>query len=692
VSKRANPHERELATEVHYDFQRSRRWRLNYDLLWYVLYEQYKGNSEVFYDPPSGHRGAEVYKLPTAGPRPMRIRPLNNIGHAIDILTAKQMRPRPVWNVAPTSMEKADVLSARMAKDLLRHWWTDNSFTTRRRLLYLDRNIIGSAFMGCQWDSLGGPFESIPEMTTCPRCMGSRFDPEEMETANEGMVPVERPAACGQCEGAGNIVSSVKREPMGEVSFPFIRPWEVYPEPSATSLEDAEYLIRAYRVHPEVAQARFPWMPKDSIKESASLEEGESTFARLARDYRYEKPDGNAWIVEKHMAPLPGEEQPRVTILAGDRIVWPPPDDKDAAKEGWVRRPERTRKIPMVMFQARPNPEVFWPYGYAQDMISSNDTVNRGRHLQHQNMLMMAQPKWFVERGSVQADAITNQVAEVVEYDPGDKPPYSDRPAPLADWTERLVERENDRVYEIGMINDLDRGIPPKNIEAAEALEILAEQSGQAIGPVILQDNECWQQLGTAALHIAKANYKEGQKRFVMVGGEGSEAEAAALDAADLSTNLVINVTTGSALHQNLALKRNHLLAMWDKGIIKDSRELLAEMEFGIGVGDYNSDRRLQEDTAYVENEAIAQGEKHLVLAGTHDHHIHAMIHRRGALQAQTAGDLEGAQALTRAVMEHMMELAKTQQQPQKPGAGGKGKGQASPSQLPFDRKPPQGA
>lgn len=692
--KKVSGDEFDQAGKVWAEFSLARTARLDYDMLWYVLWEQYKGNPFVFYEPGSGRNSSEIYRVRSqTGRRAHRLRPLNNIGHAIDILTAKQMKARPVWSTAPTSPEPREVLAARAGRSLLRHFWDQQRLASRRRELYLNRNIVGNGFVTVQFNKLCGPFKDEPEMGECPTCNGLGMDTGAMLSMGDPalmgpMAAMPQPPPCPDCQGKGQVQTGSKRKALGDVDIVHVSPWEIYPDPAANCVEDAPHIFRAYRVRPDIAEARFPWT-KDTggIGPSKNLEEGESNFAQMARNNRVGRPDDMAWIIEKHMPPAPGEEHPRITILAGDRVVWPKPDDKEGLKDGFKRRREPLGRIPIYHFTARPVPETFFAQGYVQDMITSNDTVNRGRDLQHRHMTSFSQPKWLVEEGSVRAGALTTEVGEVVEYT-GERP-YSDRPAPLSEFNERLIERENNRVYEIAGVNELDRGIPPKNIEAAEALEILAEQGGVSHGPVILRDSEVWQDVGLAALMCAKANYDPAEQRFVQVSGTGSEPEAQALAVADLSNNVSVRVTVGSALHQNLALKRNHVLGLWDRQLITDPREALEEMEFGLGVPDYTTDRRLQEATAYQENEAIEKGGQHVILQGTHDHQTHIAVHRKAALMAQARGDMELAQKLTAAVGEHVQFVG---QQPGQEAAAPAAAPAPMPDETPFDTQGGQGA
>lgn len=686
MARRGKPSiaERETAESAWADFQYAKRTRLNYDLAWHVFYQQYGGNADIFYDEPSETRGAQIYTVPRRGSRSQRLRVLNVAGHAIDIITAKRMRVRPVPNCIPTSSAQGKILAARASRDLLRHWWRSNGVNTIRRELFLDAHILGNGFMGVQFDHNLGPFVDEDQMVPCTRCQGTALDPEAWEMKNEGMLPQRVPSRCSQCAGLGRILGKTTRRPLGDVDFQLIRPWEIYPDPAANTIQDARHIFRAFRVHPREVASRFPWLSDEEVKSSANLEEGESTFAKHAREYRYESRDEYAWIVEKHMPPLPGTEEPRIVILAGDRIAWPRKEDKEGVKQGWVKRKERTGRIPIYHFRTRANPENFWQNGFLKDMLSSSDTVNRGRDIQHRHLLQMVNSKWFAERGSIKADALTTDVGEVVEYEPTSQRPVSDRPAPLADFAERLIERERNNVYEIAGVHELDRGIAPKNIEAAEALELLIEQSGQMLGPIIAEDNEQFGRMFFAGLCTAKANYKADEQRFALVGGEGSELEAKALDGAAISTELVVHVETGSALNDNLSLKRNWLMQMYKDGLMTDKREVMQAMEFGGGDADYTDDRRLQEAAAMAENEKVQKGEPHEMTSGVDDHEIHASIHRRAALRAKIDGDMKMYQAMAQAVIEHMQQLQPPPAPP--PPAGGA----PAPPQggVPFDAMP----
>lgn len=690
------------------DFTAARQGRHHLDLLNFVLWEQYKGNHTLSFEAPSGPASATIYRDRSAARnRKSNSRPLNLIGRNVDIAVAKQMKAEPVFDAVAATAEPRDVLAARSARDYLRHTYRAHKFSSRRRELFLDRVITGNAFVKVQFNPSSAPFRDQEQTIPCGRCQGMGFDPEMIgQTSFDSTgMPKLAPDRCQACGGEGVLVTGVKRVPMGDVDFPFVRPWEIYPNESAVSVEQCEHIFHAYRLHPRTAEVRFG-MSKGDIERAGTLEEGESEFAKLARDVRFMPRDedeaNTVWVVEKHMPPLAGEESPRISIMAGNRLVYPKPGKgKGDSETPWAPRMERSGRIPIVHFRFRPMPMRFWAQGNVLDAISSNDTVNTGRESFYRHLKSMSATKWFAEVGSIKEHSLTTEIGEVVEYEPGLKAPYSDRPAPMSDFYERLVQRESDRVSEMFGVTEIDRGIALKNVEAAEAYQIIVEQSETSLGPIVTDDRDQWSALGELALHCAKAHYKAEEKRFVLIGGSGSELEAKALEVADLSARVSVVCTIGSALSVNLAMRRNQLLQLWEKKVIDDPRYILTEGEFGLGDGNWiQNDARLQESAAIMENEQMVKGgPPHQVLLGVHDNVIHAHCHRVAALRAQIAGDMNAATMLAQAAVAHEMAAAGVQQpapppagaQPGQPlpleptGMPGPAAPQPVPGQLPFD-------
>lgn len=639
-----------VAQKVWAEFTQASNERIKWDLQWWVWYQNYRGRVDVFFD-GYAQMGPEIYQVEHNGPRERRIRPINHTGHAIDILTSKQVKPRPVFTARPNSNEERDIMAARATRDWLRHIFEKECLASRRRLIYLDRNVTGNSFVKPYYDKFGAPF--VDEQADCSQCAG------EGKLEVEGYGKVECPA----CGGNGKSENTY-RKALGDVKLTHCRPWEIYPAPGATSVEDAEYVFHAYKISRELAAARYG-MKKSDINPSSWLEHGESSFAKWARANRVAHFHEDAvFVLEKYMPPLPGEEHPRIAVVVGDKVVWPKPDGRRGRKkeQAWARMKEPYGRIPIFHFKSRPVPGQFFSDGKVEEMMNANDTVNRFRSILHRSGVTMAYAKWMVEKGSISAEAINNEENEVVEYW-GNNPPKQVSPAPLPEYLFRTIEREEKAVYDIAGVSDLERGRVPPNVEAALSFEVLIEQSETSQGPIVLDDAETWKQVALSMLRCAMANYKDDERRVVNVIGQGGQIEAKALAKSDLSANLDIVTELGSAIDQSRALKRQSLLEYFQSGAFDENnpaaKKLLELAEFGTPGAESLTEQRLQESVIALENEGMEKFQDqeeapHEPRIGLDDHALHARGHRMAALRALLRGDPQAAMRLAQAAIDHM--------------------------------------
>lgn len=664
------------AQKIYGDFIEARTARQEYDYRWYVYDRWYTGHTDVFFEAGvDGGRGTVVQSNRGRGRRrEPRSRPINLIGDAIDKLVAKQMKQRPVWSGVPGTPEMADKLSARAARDLLDHYWEFCNITSLRKVLFTDRNVFGNGFLKPSFDQHHpkGPVAMDPEMGTCPHCAGAGqvagMGPEVM-----GFAPA--PEMCPMCEEGQVKVGETERM-LGDIKMTCARPFEIYPHPAARTVEDAIHIFHAHRSTAEDVSKRFD-IPIDEVRPTAALEgEAESDFARRARMHRVHDDDENIiWVIEKWMPPLPGERRPRVGIVAGNRLVYPQPDtpnDEQGRREGWVRVKETFGRIPIYHFKLREDPERFWGLSRVEEQISANDTVNRHRQTTYRHLVMMAHVKWLVQAATVKPSSLTNLEGERVEYE-GEHAPKQSQIQGIPDVYERLASTEKEYIYELAGLTQIDRGIAPPNIEAAEALGLLLEQSETTHGPVSLEDNREWKELGRAILKICKAWFRPEDKRYINVVGSGNDIEVKALTMSSISDSTDVVVKTDSPIGQSLALRRSAVIDAMQQGAFADNpSQGLQLLEFGIEPGQEDSERRLQEATAYAEHEAMAQGVPHaqLTIMGVTNHKVHARIHREEALVALAAGDTQRAQILGQAIIEHLQAGAPPPQMGPQPAGG----------------------
>lgn len=670
--------EQKIVARVHMDFSEARTLRLPKDYEWWVTWQWYHGNTSVFFDSSATRAEGQVYQV-TYNRRHRRTRPINFVGRTIDLVVAKHMKARPIFDARAATQDEHDRLAARAMRDLARHIWLQSKLTARRRDLYLDRALTGNGFVKIFFDKTSPPFAD--NMVPCQTCGGQgtiALPPEVMAT-----YPNAVPQPCPKCQGAKQ--EKAGRKALGDVSVKAVSPWEIWPLKGVKKIEDGYF--HAFKVTKEKAIADYG-MKDDDLKSIPEMQEGESQFAKFARQMTLlgdNTDKSKVWVIEKWLPPLPNSEKPRVTVVVGNKLVYPKPNSTPTWTQGWGETLESYGRVPMLHFRLRPCAEEFWSAGYAIDMIACNDFINRGRNNFHRHMLTMAYVKWLVEKGSIDKDAITDEVGEVIEYT-GVDAPRQQAPAQMPEFYLRLLQNEEENIPKLAGLGEIDQGKAPPNIEAFQALHFLAEQSETVHGPVMLEDEENWRDCAQLACICATTNYRPEDVRITRVTGGATKLEVQALMSSDLLDTVDVVCEIGSALAHSPALRQEQVFRAVELGMMTPDRGMQL-MEWGAILGeDSADDHRIQESVAAAENMAMEEGMKtgqqvqHFVMQQAHDHAVHIRCHRRAALEAQLNGNLPLAQELDMACLQHAQMMA-----PQ-PAPGPSGSVPTQPTgNVPFD-------
>lgn len=672
--------QRAQAGQMWSDFQAARRLRSEYDLVWWTCHQWSIGNTDVFFDRTGGGSG-QVYRVKYGEARNRRLRPINWIGPAIDGVVGKRCRVRPTFHVSPTSPRTQDRLAARAARDWVRWFWQRERLTGRRREMELERARTGNGFAKVYFDPNYGPTQ--PDHEPCPDCQGRGMvsvEDTELPLVDFSYQTVDHP--CPTCRGTGKG-REIERA-LGDVRCQFVPPWEVYPIPGSTSLDFCPGLFHGYRMTAEAAASAYGLDINDIVR--GPQNEVQSEFDVYASMPSGSWEDPTVWVLEKWLQPLPGSKRPRLAIAVGGVKVFP----ADERSEAEV--PERWGRIPFVQWRWRPTPGRFFAEGVVIDQISANDTVNRLRSLMHHQALGMSHDKWFAQAGMVNFDQLRNVENEVVEVF-GPEAPVRRAGSPMPEYVNRLLEQEKENIFELAHLRQLDRGVAPTGVEAAQALSILAETGDTPQGGLHVEDEIAWAELARLALICARENYGD-EERFIRIVGEGSNGEVMRFLKSDITDNIDVYADLGSALDHSLALRRADVLNAWNAQLLTDPNEAMRLLEFGT-TSDGTDAVRLQEAAAEIENEEIRRGVAEGAPESPHafdqiidDHEVHLRMHREAAVQAKAAGNFEEARRLAAAAFQHQQALAQMQGPPQ----GQPGHQPAAPSMAgaPWDKGPVQ--
>lgn len=616
-----------LAAKIYGEFMLAKRHRRPMDRKWYLAQMWYLGEYDKL---SSASEDQQIPRRRRAKKTRRFSRPTKHIKRATNLLSSKLMRLEPEFDVGAGGLDQRDKLAARAARDLLRHHYRENRLAAERIKVTKPLIITGNGFLKTFWDPNFGP--SQPVMETCPACSGTGVVIEE---GDEDEVVDAMGIECPECEGLGLVKDG--EEVLGDGRVTAVPPQEIYPHPESEDIDTGAFFFHAYPVSREQAKENYN-LTDEEVRQSAMFEEGESDYTKWLKTVRATEDDEKViWVIEKYLPPLPGEKEWRWAVVVGTKTVWPKrgggkdDDQGDGSYEdGWVRMNTGGAK-PIHHFRLDIVPENFWGEGRVLDAAPAQTLVNNARDNLAEHLENMAKVKWAVEEGSIDDDALTKRVGEIVRYR-GVNPPKQMQPSAMPQYVVDMIGRETEEVYETMHVSPLDKGSVPPNVESSTALNLIIEQAETPLLEFIPVHREVWKDVGRSLLRICMARYG-GEERTMRVSGPGGRMEAKRLVAADLSDSVDIDVRIASTAHRSPTIMRQAVLDAHKAGLIDDA-EARRQYEFGRRDSDIDPIDRLQEQAAESENEIVEQGQVHQI-DETDDHQIHYDAHLRAALVAR---------------------------------------------------------
>jgi len=213
----------------------------------------------------------------------------------------------------------------------------------------------------------------------------------------------------------------------------------------------------------------------------------------------------------------------------------------------------------------------FYSESNVTDAIQLQTEYNRSRSQIVENKNRLARPMLLAERGSINVNAIQGKPGEIVEYNPGARPPS---PLQLPDIPAYVIDNLNLIAAEIGenfSQEDLNQSIP-QGVTAATAIAYVQENR-DAVLLLTLQDKElCYQRVCRHLLSLV-GQYWDAQRQIKVV-GEGQNFEAFLLAASDMRGNTDWRVVVGSATPQSRSAQQALMMELMKMGAIPVAQAL----------------------------------------------------------------------------------------------------------------------
>lgn len=294
----------------------------------------------------------------------------------------------------------------------------------------------------------------------------------------------------------------------GDVEPIPINPFNLYPDPLATCVEDAEYIIYATYRHQNQLKQMYPEKAElidggdvkynelvNSRNENAKINNQVLVLEVWCRDYttiEVEEEDGSTST--KQQFPLG-----RVIITAPELdIVF---EDKE--------NPYETGRFPFFLFKDIDVPFQFWGEGEIKWLLSPQKAINDLSNQIIDNAKHTANMQWIVDKtAGIPKGSLTNRPGLIIRKNPGSEV-RRDSPPSMPMYVSEMISRLENNIEVVSGIHDVTRGQNPGGgIESGAAIVALQEAAQTRMRLKITLHQEQLGVLGTEWLSRLKQFWK----------------------------------------------------------------------------------------------------------------------------------------------------------------------------------------
>ena len=488
----------------------------------------------------------------------------NRIMPVVTSRSARKVKNKPVFVCTPFSADDSDVEAARIGERVVEADWTNLDLQPKLFDAILWSDVCADGFWKVYWDStLGESQDFLFSPDGKPIVNPTDGTPLRAEEGN--LLPPEVLQA-----------ATVRTIAAGDVNVEVISPFEFFPDPLATSMEDLEWSIEEKVRSIEYMKKRYPKnvdgrdytpVPDANVPSGLSL-------GRLTPDNLYGSSPADYEGVKLYECwTKPCSKYPK-----GWRSVW--------ANDTLLVSEEPFDPEPYVKFSSVQVPGQFWSRGVTSQLRGPQIELNMIRTQIAENAKRFGNPSLVMSR---QAQVGYSGIpGEIIEYDStvNDAVPSFLAPPSIPPYVENEIERIEKSIEEISGMHEVSRATVPAGVTAASAINLLQEADDTRLGPEIQALEKA---LGTAGTKILKLRARfNTDERTLRIAGEDGNWDIAAFKGSMLGSEPQVECQAGSAMPRSKAAKQaamTELLAlMFQYGIQpnqRDLRKFLKDYEVG---------------------------------------------------------------------------------------------------------------
>lgn len=462
---------------------------------------------------------------------------INKILPTIQNRLARLTQSPPKWDVRPNSDSSTDKDCARLGSEIIEFLLDKQNFVEKRQDMLMSAMQAGIGYIQCHWDPmLGEPM----------------FDPETKELIGyEGDIRIE------------------------PLSF-----FEVYSDPLAKSLEDAQWIIKAKVRKLDYFKERYPDRGMAVKEEDAwlqsslwDLKANAITATGIAGAQTAEQTKNSA--IELVYYEKRSKEYPngRMIVAASGILL----EDKE---------------LPIGEFDIIKFDDILIGGRYHSEAIITHlrpiqDQYNITRTKMAQWIRTLLAGKYMVAKGAGLSQEALNDDTEVLEFNPvpGAPPPSPMSMPQIPSFVYEDIKTLDGEFDFVSGLSDINRGESDSSSMPFRLGALLVEQNQTRISVQTSRNEVGYAKLGGCILKYVGKYYE--MPRVMKIAGDGLEYAVKEFKGQDLKNNYDVIVIPGSTVPDSKVLKRQDIINAFQMGLLGDPADpklrskVLKMMEFG---------------------------------------------------------------------------------------------------------------
>jgi hypothetical protein len=327
-----------------------------------------------------------------------------------------------------------------------------------------------------------------------------------------------------------------------------VNPFNLFPDPLATTVEDAEYLIYATYKHEERLRRTFPKkadklkggginygeLVHDNDKSGSRIDNQILVFEIHCKDWSMVEFEENGYVKQKRRYPRGRVITlcPEIGVVLSDR-----------------ENPYKDGNFPFVLGKDYDIPGKFWGEGEVAQLISPQEYINELNNAIIDNAKHTANMPWIVDKNSgIGVGKITNRPGLVIRKNPGSEV-KRDQPPSMPAYVQNSVETLKVDIEHISGVPNTIRGQSETGVYTAQGILALQEAGQTRIRLKVKLLEDTLGKLATMWYSRMCQYWKEG--RFIRATRHDGSYDVKEFKYDSLQNGFDIKISAGSTMPVN---------------------------------------------------------------------------------------------------------------------------------------------